>query len=139
MPRNFGTILAYRTATGGEVIPANLRMDLTDNFPLGLPVHDYPTIRVYAASRASNNEKITVTLTNAIPMRRGLESTITLDTFTLAPGETFTKTYDVPGTNLLIQTYSGVNSSLLDLIVYGFVPYNSSRRGLMDLCDIDCD
>jgi hypothetical protein len=116
-----GTQLVFRTPLGAQVIPGGTTTDLTSLYPCGIPVNEYPVIRIYCDSRTSSDGPITLFFTN----NQERELVGNLDSVTLQPGESFTMAYEVPCMGLTIQASmpAGVSSGAIDVLVYGYVPY----------------
>jgi len=120
-----GTKLAFSTKPGGQTIPLGTNTTLTTS----IPVKSYPTIRVVCGNRFTSKTDVTFLFT----ITQGRELLAQLDTVTLPPGNSFTNTYDVPGTGLSIYAVAaaGSGSDTVDVTVYGFSPFAHKEN--------DCD
>ena len=128
MQRNHGTRLAFATPPGAEIIPADgHRVDLTWNFgPYGLPVYEYPVIRIYAGTRRHNVSALHVSVVTMLPNDEGTaNATAPLVEFTLQPDSMYEGVFEVPGLFLSITVRSDVaeGSNAMSLYVYGYKPY----------------
>jgi hypothetical protein len=116
-----GTQLAFRTQPGGQVIQPGTTLNLTAEYPEGIPVQCYQTIRVVLVNRSASASIVTFSMT----INQNGELIYSIDQVTLQPGAAFTQTYDIPGIGLTIEAAaaSGTGIDVVDVLVYGFVPY----------------
>jgi hypothetical protein len=114
--------LLFRTQPGSVVIPAGESVRLTADLPNGISVADYKTIRIYARSRP--NATVPVTISILVLDRQAGELIFALDLFVLQSGDTVTRTYDVPGRELVVfaTAGAGLGGSGVDFGVLGFGP-----------------
>lgn len=123
-----GTQLAFATPQGSETIPADGHsVDLTWKFdPYGLPVYEYPTIRIYAGTRRHNVSALHISVVAMVPNDEGTaNATAPLVKFTLEPDSSYEGVFEVPGLFLSITVRSDVaeGENAMDLFVYGYKPY----------------
>ena len=116
------TDLLFRTTVGGEPISNSPFETLTSGLPnSSIDVSEFSTIRV-----AGNNRSLSTTdVTYFLVMTLGSEFFVSLDTIVLAPGEEFSRSYDVPGIGLGIKVdpSAGVDDdAVVDAGVWGFPP-----------------
>ncbi|WP_226582041.1 hypothetical protein [Halobacillus litoralis] len=113
-----GNNLIFITEPGGQTIEAGESVELTKTFPEGMDVSPYYTIRVAGGNRVVSEGAVTFKLI----MKVNRVSFLLLDTFTVEPGEQFTRTYDVPGVGLTIKAEAEHGSGLdaVDAAVFGY-------------------
>lgn len=119
------TKLIFRTPAGAEVVHANSTQTLVNN----LVVKNYPEIRLLCGNRTSSPASVEIKLT----LVEGREFIGRLDTITLAPGESFTTVYPIPGTKISISATAGDGDAYIDLFVYASAP-NSMPNPCYDRC-----
>lgn len=114
--------LLFRTENGAVTIPAGETVRLTAEFPNGIPIEKYKTIRVYGNCRPGGTVSVSILI--GIVQVEANELIFPLDIFTLQPGSTTTKTYDVPGRSLVAfaTAAEGTGTSAIDFGVLGFGP-----------------
>jgi len=114
--------LLFRTQAGAVTIPAGETVRLTAELPNGIPIEKYKTIRVYSNCRPGGTVPVTILI--GVVQVEADELIFALDSFTLQPGSTTTKTYDVPGRSIVVfaTAKEGTGSSGIDFGVLGFGP-----------------
>ena len=114
--------LVFRTPQGAQQINAGERVRLTAEYPNGISVAYFGTIRIYASSRPFGT--IPVTFSVLVLDRENEELIFSLDYFTLQPGEVLTRTYDVPGRALVCFANGGEGTGYtgVDFGILGFGP-----------------
>ncbi|MGZ4848744.1 MAG: hypothetical protein ACXV3D_04750 [Halobacteriota archaeon] len=106
------TKLAFRTPSGGAVVPAgqSIQLGIVD-------VSQFSQIRVVADERIGSTTGINVRLT----ITEGSELVAQLDILQLTPHSQVTRVYSVPGIKLTIyaDAIGGTGSDGVDVLVYG--------------------
>jgi len=107
------TFLLYRTPVGSKAVP-NGALTIVAS----VDVHAYRQIRVAAGNRCGSPSPLTLLLTH----QEGSELVVHMDSVILQPCQSFSRSYDVPGTTIAIQTdqrsVSGGSSDNFDLVFY---------------------
>lgn len=115
---NRGNNLLFITDPKGQVIEEGKTVEVTEDYPEGLDVQPFYTIRVAAGNRVVSEGAVTFKLI----MKVDGGSFLLLDTFTLYPGEKFNRTYNAPGLGLAIkavgESVAGVDA--VDVAVFGY-------------------
>ncbi|MGR9048133.1 hypothetical protein ACQ4XT_05880 [Halobacillus faecis] len=113
-----GNRLLFVTEPGGQVIEEGQTVDLTEEYPAGIDVSPFYTIRVAGGNRVVSEGAVTFKLL----MKVNQVSFLTLDQITVSPGERFNRTYNVPGLGLGIkaEAENGSGVDAVDLVVIGF-------------------
>jgi hypothetical protein len=108
------TSLLYRTPPGSLGV-ANGVITVVAS----IDVHAFGQIRVAAGNRCGSPQPLMLLLTH----QDGSELVVTMDSITLAPCASFSKSYDVPGTLIAIQTDQRAvpsgSTDNFDLVFYG--------------------
>lgn len=114
--------LLFRTQAGAVTIPTGETVRLTAELPNGIPIEKYKTIRVYSNCRPGGTVPVSILI--GVVQVEADELIFPLDSFTLQPGSTTTKTYDVPGRSIVAfaTAKEGTGSSAIDFGVLGFGP-----------------
>ncbi len=114
--------LVFRTPPGSRHIPAGQTVRLTDSIPGGIPTANFYTIRTYAVCRRDGTVPVAFYI-NVLDAEND-ELIFNLDQFTLQPGESLTRVYDVPGRALVVfaAAASGTGGTGVDFGVLGFGP-----------------
>ena len=89
------TSLLFRTPSGSLGVANGVITHVAT-----IDVHAFRQIRVAAANRCGSPQTLTLLLTH----QDGSELVVTMDSFSLGPCAGFSKSYDVPGTLIAIQT-----------------------------------
>lgn len=118
-PQNW---IVFRTPPGSRRIEAGQSVRLTDSLPNGVTVAGFYTIRVYAICRQSGTVPVSFYL-NVLD-RQNEELIFNLDSFTLQPGESVKRTYNVPGPALVVFVVAGegTGGTGVDFGIIGFGP-----------------
>lgn len=108
------TSLLFRTPVGSQAV-ANGSITIVKS----VDVHAFRQIRVAAGNRCGSPQPLTLLLTH----QEGTELVVTMDSITLAPCGSFSKSFDVPGTTIAIQadqrSVPSGTSDNFDLVFYG--------------------
>ena len=114
--------LVFRTQPGSRHIPAGETVRLTDGLPDGIPVENFYTIRIYAVCRLDGTVPVAFFI-NVLDLENR-ELIFNIDSFTLQPAHSLTRTYDVPGRALVVfaEAEPGVGGTGIDFGVLGFGP-----------------
>jgi hypothetical protein len=115
---NRGNNLLFITDPKGQVIEEGKTVELTEDYPEGVDVQPFYTIRVAAGNRVVSEGAVTFKLIIKIDR----VSFLLLDMITLYPGEKFNRTYNAPGLGLAIkaegESAEGVDA--VDVVVFGY-------------------
>lgn len=103
-------VLVWRTTVGGQEVPETVPVSLS---PV-LDVHQYRTIRLTGGNRCGLSS-VTIMLTRVV----GTERFAHIDLLTLAPCQPFSRSYDVPGTAVVVQAQSGGGTAVVDFLIDG--------------------
>lgn len=113
-----GNNLLFITDPGGQVIEEGQSVDLTEDYPAGVEVRPFYTIRVAAGNRVVSEGAVTFKLI----MKIDRVSFLVLDTIILYPGERFNRTYNAPGLGLAIKAEAekGAGVDAVDVAIFGY-------------------
>ncbi len=108
------TFLLFRTPAGSQSV-ANGAITIVAS----VDVHAFRQVRVAAGNRCGSPQPLTILLTH----QEATELVVTMDSITLAPCASFSRSFDVPGTKIAVQTDqravpAGSNDNF-DLVFYG--------------------